>query len=204
MIYNWSHWYWKLGLTSSWAIAGALAELSGGILTSSGEYAAQVVLSPIRPTRSFPASTASSLNFEVIDVSQLIVQSCPAKSEFFVTGRGGLSPTPREVLRSDTALVDLESPPRAKLRRGGQRPTRDHSTENRFASAISSNPTNPPTIITEAQGWVAGPNGEVVLTAQALIAPHSPWMTSAACDGSQPSSHDSPVSVLTSVEPESC
>lgn len=278
MIHNWSHWYWKLRLTSFWAIAGAL------IITSSGNYAfAQAVSnSTIRPNsfraikepslnlysiylrtigpnnfraikepglnlkafgfnfsdfgvtirpnsflvliepslnlkafkdskvvgfklsdfgatsrpNSFQAIKELSLKFEAVDVSKLIDQSCSTKSEFFVTGRGGLPPTPREVLRSDPALVDLGPPPtRAKLRRGDQR-LRSHSIENHSSSTIFSNPTNPPTIITEAQGWMANSKGEVVLTAQAPdVTPHSPWITSA-CYKLQTSSKYSPVSVL--------
>lgn len=199
MIHNWSHRYWKLGLTSFWAIAGAL------IITSSGNYAfAQAVSnSTIRPN-SFRAITEPSLrfhssnsidvrmsrpnsvraiteisrNFKVVDVSELIVQSCSARSEFLVTGRGGLPPTPREILRSDPALVDLGPPPtRAKLRRGDQG-LRGHSIKTYSSSAISSNPTNSPlATTTEAQGWMANSKGEVVLIVQAPdVTPRSPWI----------------------------
>lgn len=240
MIQIWSHCYWKLGLASSWAIAGTLAELSVRIITSSGNYAfAQAVFSPtIRPSsfraieepslrfhsidsidvriirpnvrmirpNSFRVIKEPSLRFEAVDVSKLIDQSCSTKSKFFVTGRGGLPPTPGELLRSDPALVDLGPPaPTWAMHRGSQRPIRGHSIKNYSSSAISSNPTNsPPATITEAQGWIANSKGEVVLTAQAPnVTPRSPWITSASCHKLKTSFYDSPASVLTSVEPGS-
>lgn len=229
MINNRSHWYWKLGLASSWAITGVVIELPGEIITSSGNRAfAQAVPNPtlrrssltatreriyiqpligwiersrfpavtepslrikstdniriFRPS-SLPELTEPSLKSEASDISKLLDQSCSTKSEFFVTGRGGLPPAPGEVLRSDPALVDLGPPALTReMHRGSQRPIRGHSIKH-YSSSASSNPTSSPPATIEAQGWMANSQGEVVLTVQASnVTPRSPWITSASCD----------------------
>ncbi len=57
--------------------------------------------------------------------------------------------------------------------------------ENR-ASAISTNPTNSQlTPLVEAQGWVIGSKGEVMLIAQApTVTFYTPWLTPTTCNGS--------------------
>lgn len=124
---------------------------------------------------------------EVVNVAGLITQGCSASggqaaNRFIVTGRGGLPPTPRETLSSDTVLEDWGTLALA--------PTESLSTKqrdaikNRFGgSAVSSHPTAPePGPIVEAQGWVVGANGQIVLTAQAPnVTPHNPWQTPADC-----------------------
>lgn len=71
-------------------------------------------------------------------------------SEFIITGRGGLPPTPKEALRSDAVQVDLGTPIQ-----GG---------ENRERAAIPANPITESAItrIVEAQGWLINVLGEVV------------------------------------------
>jgi filamentous hemagglutinin family protein len=125
---------------------------------------------------------------EVVNVAGLITQGCSASggqaaNRFIVTGRGGLPPTPRETLSSDTVLEDWGTLALA--------PTESLSTEqrdvieNRFGgSAVSSHPTAPESAgpIVEAQGWMIGANGQVVLTAQAPnVTPHNPWQTPSDC-----------------------
>ena len=94
------------------------------------------------------------------------------KSEFIVTGRGGLPPNPSELFSSDTVLTNLG--------------TRIPEQQNRFNSAIPTNLTSPsPAPIVEAQGWVRSANGKIVLTAQAPdVTPHNPWLTPASCHAS--------------------
>lgn len=129
-----------------------------------------------------PTQGLVTLPEEVVDVSRLIAQGCsagegPAVSQFVITGRGGLPPSPSEALSSDTVWSDLRMPTLAP-----RSPLRDR-TENREASAISTNPTSSTLApIVEAQGWVIGANGEVILTAQApTVTAHTPWLTSASC-----------------------
>ncbi len=88
-----------------------------------------------------------------------VTQGCQAgggqnKSEFVVTGRGGLPPSPNEALSSDAVLVGLV--------------TAAQRAEISPSPPKSTNPTAPVAdTIVEAQGWVIGPKGEVVLTATA-------------------------------------
>ncbi len=166
-----------------------------------------------------PEEQVVNLPDEVVDVGGLVAQSCPAggsavargSSEFVVTGRGGLPPTPGEALKSDAVLVDLGTPivssrgqpPASKslspvtsgqefgeLTRAAtpEEPLRrvEGRTENYDPTNVSTNSTHSASVpITEAQGWVVGPNGEVVLTAQApTVTPHNSELTSASCHGS--------------------
>lgn len=123
-----------------------------------------------------PSSGLVTLPTELVDVSGLIAQGCSAGggnvargSKFVATGRGGLPPTPTEALRSDAALADLGTP-----------------VQGDRASAASTNPTtSQPTPLVEAQGWVIGSKGEVVLIAQApTVTPHTAWLTPTTCNGS--------------------
>ena len=132
-----------------------------------------------------PSSGLVALSAELIDVSGLIAQGCSVgggnvareSSEFIITGRGGVPPTPREALASEPALTDLGTPIQGQ--------------ENRALAAPSTNPTSspPPTQIVEAQGWVINNYGEVVLIASAPTAtPHIPWLTQASCHAPETSS----------------
>ncbi len=114
---------------------------------------------------------------EPVNISRLIAQGCSSgsiakrSSEFVVTGRGGLPPTPKEAFRGDVALADLGKPV---------------ETETTQAKVIA--PTNQKlpesTPLVEAQGWVIGSKGEVILTASAPnVTPSVPWMKSNSCHG---------------------
>ena len=107
-----------------------------------------------------------------------VAQACQpggsqAQSEFVVTGRGGLPPNPSEVLSSDAIEVDWV--------------TLNPGVENSSNPTASNQLTAPePAPIVEAQGWVYGPNGEVILTEKApTVTPHSPWRTPATCRAAQ-------------------
>lgn len=157
-----------------------------------------------------PDEQVVELPEEVVDVSELVAQSCSAgggavakgSSEFVITGRGGLPPTPSEAFKSDTVLVDLGTPivssteqspasmrpapvtfgrftPEEPLRRVEGHP------ENRSSPAFTNLTHSASVPIMEAQGWVVGPNGEVVLTAQTpTVIPHNSKLTSVTCHGS--------------------
>ncbi len=87
---------------------------------------------------------------------------------FISTGRGGLPQSPDE-LSSNTVWEDLRSPtPRVN---------------NRSSSATVTPPTpSRPERIVEAQGWIIGPNGNVILTAQpTAVALSNSWQTPATC-----------------------
>lgn len=114
---------------------------------------------------------------QIVDVSRLIAQGCGAggnaasKSQFVVTGRGGLPPTPSEATRSDAVLVDLGTLVR----------------ENDVAISSSHLTSSESVPLVEANGWVIGDKGEVVLTAQATASLDVPWMPPAACRASKSS-----------------
>ena len=127
-----------------------------------------------------PSADLVVLPAQIVDVSGLVAQSCPASggslarggSEFVVSGRGGLPPTPAEATRSDTTLADLGTPVQSQY--------------NRLRAAIPSNSTEADSVpIVEAQSWMIGAKGEVVLTALApTVTPDIPWLTSTSCNRS--------------------
>lgn len=103
-----------------------------------------------------------------------VAQGCQAggsqqKNQFIITGRGGLPPSPLEMLTPDAVQVDLVT-----LKPEG---------ENRKNANVTSTTTATPEPIVEATGWVVNPQGEVVLIADApTVTPHSSWQTSPKCD----------------------
>jgi filamentous hemagglutinin family protein len=118
-----------------------------------------------------------ALPTQLFDVTGLIAQACPggvgsAANKFVVTGRGGLPPNPNEALSSDAIQVDWV--------------TLNPGVENSSSPAVSTQPTAPePAPIVEAQGWVIGANGEVVLTASApTVTPNTSWSTPPQCHAS--------------------
>jgi len=159
-----------------------------------------------------PSRGLIPLPAEPVDVTGLIAQGCSAgggqgASEFIITGRGGLPPTPRETLSSDTVLEDwgtlalvpteplsLEQYYRvsSQLKQKHQRHSVTRSKESGDRqrnslgdSAVSTHAVRrTPAPLVEAQGWMIGANSEVVLTAQApTVTPHNPWLTPADCHG---------------------
>ncbi|MBW4503470.1 MAG: filamentous hemagglutinin N-terminal domain-containing protein [Scytonema hyalinum WJT4-NPBG1] len=91
------------------------------------------------------------------------------KNQFIITGRGGLPPSPFEMLTPDAVQVDLVT-----LKPEG---------ENRKNANVTSTTTATPEPIVEATGWVVNAKGEVVLIAYApTFTPHSSWQTSPKCD----------------------
>jgi large exoprotein involved in heme utilization and adhesion len=116
-----------------------------------------------------------------VPVETEVAQACSPgssqqQSEFVVTGRGGLPPTPEEALSSDAIQVDWVS-----LNPETAEEQESKEAEENSPTSGSSNPSVPNQIV-EAQGWVTAPNGEVVLTASATPAQRpSSWLTPANC-----------------------
>jgi large exoprotein involved in heme utilization and adhesion len=116
-----------------------------------------------------PSQGLVELPGEVTDASRLIAQNCPTggditnQNEFFITGRGGLPPTPREAVDQDAIQVDLVTVNLAN----------DLVSVNAEEDASDSQPVsqqNPPALpsespIVEAQGWQIAADGRVVLVA---------------------------------------
>ncbi|MBD2002764.1 S-layer family protein [Trichocoleus sp. FACHB-40] len=118
------------------------------------------------------------VNLPAVPVDTEVAQGCSAggsqaQSEFIITGRGGLPPNPSEALSTDAVQVDLV--------------TLNPRIKNRSIPNISTNPTrSTPVPLVEAQGWVRGANGKVLLTANApTVTPHRSWQRPPECSALQ-------------------
>ncbi|MFP4099170.1 beta strand repeat-containing protein, partial [Coleofasciculus sp.] len=108
--------------------------------------------SPLDPSRGL---TELPSNF--VDPTGQIIQGCPAMgknggSRFVVTGRGGVPPTPDDVLTLDTVLDDLG--------------TLSEETQMQVQGETERGQNNSPNRIIEAQGWVKTADGQVILVAE--------------------------------------
>lgn len=121
-----------------------------------------------------PESALLVLPAEPVNISGLIAQGCSSgsgatASKFVVTGRGGLPPTPQESVRSDVALADLG------------KPIQTEATQAKVVALANQKPLES-TLLVEAQGWITGPQGEVILTASVPnVTPYVPWMKYPSC-----------------------
>ncbi len=127
-----------------------------------------------------PSKGLVTLPSQVVNVSGLVGQGCDVAarqqpSKFVVTGRGGVPSNPNETLRNRRVLVDL-----------GPVETRNSaSLQSSHAQLESTTLTSPMAPIVEAQGWVLGAKGEVILTAELpTVKPHSSWQKFPNCQGS--------------------
>jgi len=123
-----------------------------------------------------PSRGLAELPDDVIDASNQIAQACvptgqvaPQQSEFVITGRGGLPPSPGEVIGGDAAQVDLV--------------TSHFESENQVVNVpIEAHRENRNTSLVEAQGWVMGRDGEIVLTATPpTVMPQNSWQNLGDC-----------------------
>lgn len=116
---------------------------------------------------------------DLVDATDQIAQGCDdndreALGEFVVTGRGGLPPTPQEALSPENVTphwVELNP-----------RPT-EHASPEPANSQYRDHNTHTP--IVEAQGWVIGSNGQIMLTSNAdTNAVHPPVFAPRSCQNS--------------------
>ena len=126
---------------------------------------------PIDPSRGL-----AELPTNLVDAEGLIDRRCTSvgedqRSSFVVTGRGGLPPNPTDPLTGEAVIADWI--------------TLDSKQENINSTNPDVNSTRAtPKRLVEAQGWVYGSDGQVILTAQApTVTPESPWQTSPSCVG---------------------
>ena len=128
-----------------------------------------------------PSRGLANLPATPVDASRQIAQGChsmnavASQHKFVVTGRGGLPPDPSEALSRDAVQVGWVT---------------DHPMEGKQVRSeeleqnSSSLPTHSSPFV-EAQGWVYGPNGEIVLTATPPThTPYSPVLPPASCNRS--------------------
>jgi filamentous hemagglutinin family protein len=112
------------------------------------------------------------INLPTVPVDTELAQGCNspnyAQSSFIITGRGGLPPNPKDILTPDAIEVDWV--------------TLNPEIDKNSRTNISTNPnTTPPAPIVEATGWVFGPKGEVIFTAQAPTQHQNSWQTLPKC-----------------------
>ncbi|MDZ8189995.1 MAG: S-layer family protein [Nostoc sp. ChiSLP02] len=133
-----------------------------------------------------PSQGLTELPTNIIDTSQLIANSCIARSKrpegkFIITGNGGLPVMPDDPPITPYQTYQIPTVTNASI---------STPQENAFDledSILASKPHNsaqyaPPM---EAQGWVYGSNGEVILTSSApSIAPGGSWLLPPTCSGS--------------------
>jgi len=134
-----------------------------------------------------PSRGLTNLPQQLVDVSGLVNAGCAVaaseESNFVVTRRGGVPPSPNETLRSARVLVDL----------GSNEIRTQQSAIPTLEGAVSINPdlsltgasfSNPSAPLVEATGWVRGSKGEVILTAQSpTLTSHGSWLTTPNCNG---------------------
>jgi large exoprotein involved in heme utilization and adhesion len=111
---------------------------------------------------------------EVAESEEVVALACSTadgedRSEFIITGRGGLPPRPSEPLSSE-ALVSFDSSPA----RAGNQP----------AAEIPSGGPSAAHLPAPARGWYINPEGVTILTAQAPSPlPYSSGLTTSKCHG---------------------
>ncbi|MBR8836734.1 MAG: filamentous hemagglutinin N-terminal domain-containing protein [Stigonema ocellatum SAG 48.90 = DSM 106950] len=109
---------------------------------------------------------------EIIQPKEVVAQVCTAKreqdkSEFTITGRGGLPPRPSEPLSSQ-ALVSFEP----------------NLAENLSHSAMVVKETQTSKLPPPARGWYINAQGNLILSANApIVTPYSSVLTSSSCHG---------------------
>jgi filamentous hemagglutinin family protein len=104
-----------------------------------------------------PSQGLEELPTDTVDVSGLINQNlCVASqgSEFIITGRGGLPPSPYDMISADTTWEDWWISPQSQTK---PIPTINSSSPQKEKASLT---------IIEAQGWVKDANGDVTLTAK--------------------------------------
>jgi large exoprotein involved in heme utilization and adhesion len=133
-----------------------------------------------------PSRGLTNLPQQLVDASGLVGAGCGVaarqESNFVVTGRGGVPPSPNETLRSARVLVDLGSNGITTRQSATPIPQETVSINpNRSFTAASANPTNQ---LVEARGWVKDAKGEVILTAQPpTVTADGAWLATPNCEG---------------------
>jgi filamentous hemagglutinin family protein len=130
-----------------------------------------------------PSRGLAELPVDVTDATQQIAQNCPTGGttaselgEFVVTGRGGLPPSPTEVLGSETVLTQLADT--ESLSSDIEATTNSALSTQTVASLAERHSTPSTDAIAEAQSWVIDADGQVTLVAHT---PQSPSLIPSSC-----------------------
>jgi len=132
-----------------------------------------------------PSRGLDQLPSNLTDPSSLIVASCPRSGkvsvdelgEFIVTGRGGIPASPFDPIIGRTIIADwvtLEDQTLTEI---------DHNLDNNQTLATSTEQNYKPKRIVEAQGWMTGPDGTIILTSfpTDTTSPPKPWYHYVSC-----------------------
>ncbi|MEQ8971186.1 MAG: filamentous hemagglutinin N-terminal domain-containing protein [Coleofasciculus sp. C1-SOL-03] len=142
-------------------------------ITVSSEFGLDGVFVENRPDID-PNRGLTELENNFVDAERLIDRSCNAggaalASSFIFTGRGGIPPSPLDVLESDVIVsnwvsLDEETPTQTQ------------------PESVTSNSSQSRQII-EAQGWVKLANGQIMLVAESpTVTPQVNWQNTTDCD----------------------
>jgi large exoprotein involved in heme utilization and adhesion len=145
-------------------------------IDASSEFGApgSVTLNQINPD---PGRGAIELPADIIDASRLISQNCSeigaiarTPSEFVITGRSGLPPSPTEPVNLSSPLGQWITAPGSATRATQQDRVRSISVTSE---------------IIEAQGWMKTAEGAIVLTVEAAATTEAPTAR-LSCNNAQP------------------
>lgn len=138
-------------------------------ITASSEFGVAGIVQINRPDVD-PSQGLVDLPTEPLDASRLIVQGCSGsgrttaskQGEFFITGSGGLPPSPNQPFNGNAVWNDIRPP--------AQQATNQPIKTARLKDSNEKQ-------IVEAQGWEIGKNGQITLTAQIPhITPQNPGL----------------------------
>ncbi|AOX03454.1 hypothetical protein BJP34_32045 [Moorena producens PAL-8-15-08-1] len=132
-----------------------------------------------------PSRGLDQLPINLTDPSSLIVASCPRSGkisvdelgEFIVTGRGGIPASPFDPIIGKTIIADwvtLDDQTLTEI---------DHNLDKNQTLAPSTEKNSKPKRIVEAQGWMTGPDGTIILTSfpTDTTSPPKPWYHYLSC-----------------------
>lgn len=141
----------------------ALFESPNSQITASSNQGIDGVVSVSTPDFQ-PTQGLIALPSEILNLTNLVFEECgigASQSEFIVTGRGGLPPSPTDPFNGDRILEDL----------GRVLPDPDLTQPQSTGAPI---PPTPPFV--EANTWAIAPNGQLILTtAPTPNHPGDPW-----------------------------
>ncbi|MEH2421524.1 MAG: filamentous hemagglutinin N-terminal domain-containing protein [Nostoc sp.] len=132
-----------------------------------------------------PSQGLTALPTNIIDTSQLIANSCIArnkrpKGKFIITGNGGLPVMPDDPSIAPYQTYQIPTVQSASISRRQENPLnpKNPTTSNKPYHFVKSAP------LIEAEEWMYGSNGEVILTASApTVSPHNSWSQLPTCSG---------------------
>ncbi|MEH2245431.1 two-partner secretion domain-containing protein [Nostoc sp.] len=132
-----------------------------------------------------PSQGLTALPTNIIDTSQLIANSCITRNKrpegkFIITGNGGLPVMPDDpsIAPYQTYQIPNVQSTSISTRQENALDSENPTTSNKPYHSVKSAP------LIEAQGWIYGSNGEVILTPSApTVSPHNSWSQLSTCSG---------------------